>query len=138
MKLSELTARVIDLATAIRDYWEVELPKRHPDYPLVRPGDGDGPPPPEQAELEGLLAGLGDDEVFALALTMRAGWGGVPLDDLQQAFQLTRDWFGDRGSAEAVLADTPALADNLTRGVARLTRNGVSVDGLLGESVCAV
>jgi hypothetical protein len=38
MKLSETARDVIALADAIRDYWAAELPKRHPNYPLVNPG----------------------------------------------------------------------------------------------------
>ena len=33
MKFSETLDAVIALAETIRDYWNVELPKRHPDYP---------------------------------------------------------------------------------------------------------
>ena len=33
MKFSETLDTVIALAETIRDYWNVELPKRHPDYP---------------------------------------------------------------------------------------------------------
>ncbi len=38
MRFSDNATRVIDLATAIRDYWNTELPKRHPNYPLYLRG----------------------------------------------------------------------------------------------------
>ncbi len=52
MKLSETVSEVIALAEAIRNYWDAELPKRHPDYPFVHPGEDDGPPPPEEQKLK--------------------------------------------------------------------------------------
>src|SRR5438094_974080 len=61
MKLSEVAEQVIRLGRAANDYWETELPKRHPDYPLVRPGEDSGPPPPEEAELRTLLNKLPED-----------------------------------------------------------------------------
>ena len=48
MKLSETVKEVIALAEVIRNYWDTELPKRHPDYPFVHPGEDSGPPPPEE------------------------------------------------------------------------------------------
>ena len=32
MKLTEAAVTIIDLARVIRDYWNRELPKRHPDH----------------------------------------------------------------------------------------------------------
>ena len=68
MKLSETVSEVIALAEAIRNYWDAELPKRHPDYPFVHPGEDDGPPPPEEQKLKDLLASLPEDVIYKLAL----------------------------------------------------------------------
>jgi hypothetical protein len=55
MMFSQTAAEVIGLATAIRGYWNTELPKRHPNYPVVSLGEDSGPPPPpEEARLRGL------------------------------------------------------------------------------------
>ena len=83
MKLSETVNEVIALAEAIRTYWDAELPKRHPDYPWVHPGEDDGPPPPEQKKLEDLLASLPEDVVYKLALLMFVGPRGLGGDDLR-------------------------------------------------------
>ena len=40
MKLHTAASKVIDLAKTVRDYWATELPKRHPNYPLVDPDAG--------------------------------------------------------------------------------------------------
>ena len=39
MKLSDTIKKVIPLAEAIHDYWEIELPKRYRDYPFVHEGE---------------------------------------------------------------------------------------------------
>lgn len=35
MNISEAVNKVIDLSGKIRDYYDAELPKRFPNYPLV-------------------------------------------------------------------------------------------------------
>jgi hypothetical protein len=67
MKFSETVNRVIGLATKIREYWDRELPKRHPNYPILNsPDDDDGPPPPEEAELREFLESLPSEDVYKL------------------------------------------------------------------------
>src|SRR5262249_52687609 len=65
--------RAIPLSKATCDYWEVEKPKRHPKYPFIQPGEDDGPPPPEQVQLEALLDGLSDEDVYRLKLLIECG-----------------------------------------------------------------
>jgi hypothetical protein len=64
MSLSEAANRVIDLAGKIRDYYATELPKRHPNYPLVGPDDETAPPPPEEKELRDFLETLSEDMIY--------------------------------------------------------------------------
>jgi hypothetical protein len=75
MKLSETAARMVELATAIRDYWSTELPKRHLHYPIVSPGEDSGPSPPEEAELRDFLAGLSEEKIYKLLLLLYLGRG---------------------------------------------------------------
>jgi hypothetical protein len=63
MKLAETTEEVIALAQAVRDYWNAELPRRHPNYPIINPGEDSGPPPPEEKKLRNLLARLPEDVI---------------------------------------------------------------------------
>ena len=87
MKLSETAATVIDLATAIRDYWNTELPKRHRNYPVVSAGEDSGPPPPEEAKLRSFLEKLPDEEIYKLILLMYVGRGDFGTDDLAMHYR---------------------------------------------------
>ena len=42
MQLSKVAQEALRKAEAIRNYWDAELPRRHPDYPLVNPGKTPG------------------------------------------------------------------------------------------------
>src|SRR5947209_17797467 len=94
MKLSETAKEVIALAEAIRNYWDAELPKRHPHYPFVHPGEDSGPPPPEEKRLRDLLASLPDDDVYKLALIMHLGRGDFGTEDLVGNFEALKETFG--------------------------------------------
>jgi hypothetical protein len=63
MTLSDVIQEVIALSEAAQAYWDTELPKRHSEYPIVRPGEDSGPPPEEENKLRLLLTGLPTDEV---------------------------------------------------------------------------
>src|SRR5947209_17259771 len=109
MKLSETAKEVIALAEAIRNYWDAELPKRHPDYPFVHPGEDSGPPPPEEKKLKGLLARLPADMVYKLALIMHLGRGDFGTDDLAAHYQALKRRYGKPGSAVAQLGEKASL-----------------------------
>jgi hypothetical protein len=130
MKLSETVQEVIRLAEQIRSYWEEELPKRHPDYPLVHPGDDDGPPPPQERELHDLLKRLPSDTVFALALLADLAHGQVEPDDLAGRYKEVKADLQTRSQAIALLLDTVTLGEDLTDGLAALRENGLDVDAL--------
>lgn len=75
MKLSEAVREIIRLGDASRVYWDRELPKHHPRYPVIRAGEDSGPPPPEDAQILTLLNNLPEDEVYALLLLLYVGCG---------------------------------------------------------------
>jgi hypothetical protein len=130
MKLSEAVQRTIDLATRIRQYWEAELPKRHPNYPLVNPGEGDGPPPPEEKQLRQFLAGLPEDLLYKLALLMHLGRGDFPVGELAERYEeLKQDSEKPEWAVEHLVAKV-ALADYLTEGLEELKTNRINVDNL--------
>src|SRR5256885_406883 len=118
MKLSETANEVIALAEAIRNYWDTELPKRHPDYPFVHPGEDSGPPPPEERKLKDLLARLPEDVLYKLALIMYLGRGDFGTDDLPGRYQAVKEELGKADSAASQLGTKVALAENLTDGLA--------------------
>src|SRR5438067_8662212 len=93
MKLSETAAEVISLATAIHNYWDSELPKRHPNYPVIAPGEDSGPPPPEKSRLKSLLASLSEDDIYKLALLMYLGRGDFRTIDLAAHYEMLKERF---------------------------------------------
>jgi hypothetical protein len=130
MKLSESAAKVIDLASAIRDYWNSELPKRHPNYPLVAPGEESGPPPPEEAELRSLLERLPDEDLYELILLTHLGRGGLATRDLATHYRELRETFRNRESAISQIEGRGSLAENLANGLAKLRKSGIDIDQL--------
>lgn len=135
MKLSEVAGHVIELASAVRDYWDVELPKRHPDYPLVRPGDGDGPPPPEAAELRDFLSRLEQEQLYQLGLVMCAGQRRSATGGLAREYEAVKDRLGGREEAVDTISANTLLAEDLADGLAELSRRGVGVDSLFDSSL---
>ena len=103
MKLSQVIQEMIRLSQAIDDYWEVEGPKRHRDYPLMLPGEDSGPPPPEEKQLHELLEGLPDDTLYKIALIMYLGRRRFGTDNLAAEYQSLKEDFGPRAEAIAVL-----------------------------------
>jgi hypothetical protein len=135
MKLSETANEVIALAESIRNYWDTELPKRHPDYPLVNPGEDSGPPPPEERKLKDLLTSLPEDAVYQLALIMYIGRGDFGTDDLAGHYEALKETFGKPDGAVSQMIEKASLADYLTDGLAELKKNGADVDHLTPVSV---
>jgi len=135
MKLSETAATVIDLATAIRDYWNTELPKRHPNYPVVSPGQDSGPSPPEEAKLKSFLEKLPDEEIYKLILLMYLGRGDFGTDDLAMHYRTLKDRFRKRERAISQVEGKAPLADYLADGIAELQKSRIDMDHLPIASV---
>jgi hypothetical protein len=130
LKLSQVVDQVIDLASRIRAYWDAELPKRHPDYPLVRAGEDTGPPPPEEAELQTLLRNLPPQVVYQLILIMYLGRGDFDPADLQASFEYVPQTFGKPEWAISQMMEKAPLADYLADGLEQLRKRNVDVDNL--------
>jgi hypothetical protein len=132
MKLSETIKKVIPLAQAISDYWETELPKRYPNYPLVNPGEEDPPPPPEEKKLKQLLARLPENDICKIALVAHIGQRGYGTDDLPARFQRLKEWeFEDREWAATRMSTDTSLALDLLEGLDLLKKKGLDVDHLM-------
>jgi hypothetical protein len=129
MKLSETLQEVIALAQAIHNYWEAELPRRHPDYPRVHPGEDDGPSPPEEMNLQELLASLPADVVYKIALIMHVGRGDFGTGNLTKHYQTLTDRYETPQRAASVVRK-PLLAEYLSDGLTELRKNGIDVDNL--------
>jgi hypothetical protein len=131
MSFSEAATKVIELATKIRDYWNAELPKRHPQYPIVSPGEDSGPPPPEETELRSFLEGLSDEELYKLVLLMCLGRGDFGTEDLAMQYKRISDRYRKRERAISQIEGKAPLADYLTDGIAELQRTGINIDELM-------
>ena len=128
MAFSDTVQRVIKLATTIRDYWDAELPKRHPDYPLVHEGEDDGPPPPEEAELRALLQSLPPEDVGKIRALMFLGQGRYPAKAFPDQWRVIAREDAETGWAIERLAQYPALADDLLDALDALSSAGIDVD----------
>jgi hypothetical protein len=126
MNLADLADRVLVLAQAISDYWDVELPKRHADYPFVHPGEDSGPPPPETAELEQFLTGLPDDTLYRLAAIVLIGQRRLPPPPRTDLADLN-EWFDSPNDITSYVVESGgALAGELDFGLERLGPDGVA------------
>ena len=134
MKFSETAAKVISLATVIRDYWNTELPKRHPGYPVVSPGEDSGPSPPEEAELKRFLEKLPDDAIYKLVLLMYLGRGDFGTDELALHYETLKQRFQKRERAISQMEGKAPLADYLGDGMAELRKKGIDLDELMFAS----
>ena len=130
MPFSDTVHRAIELADATRNYWDAELPKRHPAYPIVHPGEDSGPPPPEEVELESLLRSLSLEDLHKLLALVEIGQMTLkPSEFESRARALLReepdfDWI-----IQQLMANVP-LAAQLTDGLNELTARGIDIDNM--------
>jgi Protein of unknown function (DUF3775) len=129
MKLSEAVTKVIGLAQVMREYWETELPKRHPSYPVMNPGETPVPPPPEEKELEKLFASLPADMVYQIGLIMNLGRGDFDVREVPEYYRALKENFDPRELASEMTYKAP-LADYLRDGLAELKKSKIDVDKL--------
>jgi hypothetical protein len=130
MKIAAAAEKAISLAEAIRKYWEVELPKRHPHYPLVDPEADSGPPPPEEKQLRHFLSRLSDDTVYKLALIMYLGRGDFDTGDLPGEYQAITENFDSPAALISQMMEKAQLADYLLEGTAILKSKRIDLDKL--------
>ena len=91
MKLSEVVREIICLGDASRAYWDRELPKHHPHYPVILAEERSAPPPPEDAQIQALLKSLPEDQLYAVALLTYVGRGDFRADRLIPAYRTIKE-----------------------------------------------
>lgn len=128
MKFSEAAEEVIRLADARRAYWDAELPKRHPDYPIMRAGQRRTPPPPEDGQLRSLLASLPQDVIYKLILTMYLGRGDLGTNYLERHYADMKQTFPEPQLAASQMNGKVPLGDYVRDGLARLKEAGIDLD----------
>jgi hypothetical protein len=130
MKLSEVVREVIRLGDASRAYWDRELPKHHPHYPMILAGENSAPPPPEDAQIQALLKSLPEDQVYALILLTYVGRGDFSADHLMPAYQTTKEILPSRDLAIAQITGQKTLAEYLTDAMEELQKRHIDLDRL--------
>jgi hypothetical protein len=138
MKLSQAVQEFIRLGDASREYWDRELPKHHPHYPLIRPDEDSAPPPPEDAQIQSLLKSLPEDQLFALVLLTYVGRGDFSADDLLPAYQTMKVTFPSKDMAIAQMLAKKALAEYLTDAMEEIQRRHIDLDNLEFARTAAV
>lgn len=132
MSFSVTAAKVIGLATAIRDYWETELPKRHPGATVIPLSEISSPSPPETAQLRELLSRLPTDDVYKLLLMMYLGSGDLNVNNLEFHYQDLRRKFKQPEWAISQMVGKTRLADYLLDGLVLLKKTkGITPDDLV-------
>ena len=130
MTLSKAVDKVIDLARKIHDYYASELPKWHPNYPLVGLDEESAPAPSEERELRTFLASLSKETINQLILLMYLGRGDFGTDELAGYYETLKGTFGDALDSTSQMTDKAPLADYLSDGLEELRKQGIDVDKL--------
>lgn len=130
MTLSDAAQTVIDLANKIRAYWAAELPKYHPDYPVISPGEPTAPPPEEKRQLRDLLKSLPTDLIYQLALVMYLGRRDFGTADLPGQFAYLKSTVQKPEFAISQMLEKAPLGEYLADGLARLEMAGIDPDNL--------
>ena len=130
MKLSETVQEVIRLGTASRAYWDRELPKSHPHYPVLRPGEPEVPPPGEEAQIRSLLKGLPEPQVYTLVLLAHLGRREFTADRLPTAYDNMKEAFPTKDIAIAEMAENANVGEDLTDALEELTQRRIDLDTL--------
>jgi hypothetical protein len=128
MTLSAAAHKVIDLAREVRDYYATELPRRHPDYPIVSPFATRVPPPPAERKLQAFLETLSDEMIYQLLMIMYLGRGDFGTDDLAGYYEGLRGTFGDPEHAVSQMMGKGPLADYLLDGLEELREHEIDVN----------
>ncbi len=130
MTLSEAARTVIELANKIRDYWTRELPKYHPDYPVISTGEPEAPPPPERQQLIHFLKGLPPELIHQLLLLMYLGRRDYGTADLADHYAQLKTTFKKTEWAISQMIEKGPLGEYLADGLARLEKAGIDPDNL--------
>ncbi len=138
MKLSEAVREIIRLGDASRAYWDRELPRHHPHYPLIRAEEEPAPPPPEDSQIQSLLESLPEDQLYALILLTRVGRGDFRADDLLAAYQTMKETFPGKDLVIAQMMGEKTLAEYLTDAMEEIQKRPIDLDTIRFERTVAV
>ena len=133
-QLSEKIRRIIDLAEAIRNYWDIELPKHHPDYPLIHAWEDSGPSPPEAGQLNAYLKSLDSEDIYKIIMIMYLGREDFEVDQVRDVRDLDpyvddmKETFDTPSDAISQMISKSPLGEYLADGLAELEKRGIDID----------
>lgn len=130
MKLAETAQRVIALARKVRRYYDSELPKWYPEYPVISLTQKGPPPPKEERELRNVFRSLPSETIYQLLLVMYLGRGDFGADDLSGSYEALKQTFDKPERAVSQMMEKAPLADYLSDGLLELERCRIAVDDL--------
>jgi hypothetical protein len=131
MKLSEVVDRLIDLSGKISAYYDRELPKWHPHYPVAYPGEGEPPPPPEEQELRDFLTSLPDETLYRLMVLVAIARYQIGIDGIAGYYEEWENLVGPREQALTLLMHHKAsLDDRLSSALEELQNHQIDVNQL--------
>lgn len=130
MKLSEAAQRVITLARKVRRYYDTELPKWYPDYPVISLAQKGPPPPKEERELRNFLRSLPSETIYRLILVMYLGRGDFGTDDLPGSYEALKQTFDNPEWVASQMMEKVPLAEYLSDGLLELERHRIPMDDL--------
>ena len=128
MKLSEVVREYIPLGEASRIYWERELPKYHPRYPIIRDGEESPPAPPEDAQIEALLRRLSEEQLYTLLVLADVGVSNYHANDLQSVYRRMKEFYPSSDEAIAHMVESFWLADDLAEGIEEFQKRNIDLD----------
>ncbi|CAN5451297.1 hypothetical protein BH10PLA2_BH10PLA2_03800 [soil metagenome] len=135
MKLSDAVRDIIRLGDASRIYWDMELRKHHPRYPIVLPGEEPVPPPPESVEIRAILNSLSEEQLYVLLLLTYVGQGTYRADDLSISYQAVKEAFPYRALAIDQMMDNIGIAEDLEDASEELRKQHIQIDSLENMSI---
>lgn len=135
MNFSDALTRAIELAEARSDYWRVELPKRHPNYPLIDISEPPDPPGPPVQALEEFFKQLPAEIVYPLLLVMYIGRGDYGTDDLRERLAALKQQFAKPEFAVRQMLGKAPLAAYLADGRLQLQQQGINPDDVTASAV---
>jgi hypothetical protein len=130
MKLSQAAKKTISLAAKIHAYYETELPKWFPQYPIITSEEEGPPPPPEEKALRKFLLELPADLLYQLILIIYLGREEFGVDRLADTYAALKQSTAEPKWAVTEMVETASLADYLSDGLERLQAHGIDVDHL--------
>jgi hypothetical protein len=125
---TDIIRELIRLGERSHAYWDQQLPRRHPKYPLIQPGEDSGPPPPEDAEIQQLLNTLPERDLYILLTLMYVGRGDFDLHHFKSGYRKMKDSFPSRDLVIDQMTGTQVLSEYLADALEEIEQSHLNVD----------